>query len=259
MDSLNIFGYAAIGFSACFYFSLALPFFKVLQCKLNYEYTPIIFIDAIYVDSLIWYIFADKIFCDQLKLSSIIGCCCSLFLIAIYLGFELKKYLIDSVLNCLILILGTLVIYRGLNFVIEDDQLIGKIAVGTKIITFCSLFYMIYKVIKEKNYKLISPIINITYMAACIGWLLFGKFANEKNIMIANGIGIALCCIQLIVYFNFKKRFPGYSGSSSTIEIERSSSEDTKKDESTTMSIGEESQDKGKEKPVKIINRVIEN
>ena len=256
MDYLNIFGYVATGLSVCFYCSLALPFFNVLRCKLNYEFTPIGIIDTIYIDSIAWYIFADKILCDQLKLNSCIGAICSLLLIVIYLVFELKKYLIDSVLNCLILVLGTLVMHKGLTIVVEDAQLVGKIAIGTKILTFFMPILMIFRVIKEKNYKLISVNIILTYMASCIGWCLFGKAANDINIMIANGIAIALCFIQFIVYLNFKRKYPHYSGSSSTIGIESSTTEDVKKDESTTMTIDEESQDKAKEKPVKIITRI---
>ena len=136
MDYQNIFGYAATGLSVCFYCALTLPFLNVLRCKSSYEFTPISIIDTIYIDTLVWYIFAEKIECEQLKLSNMIGCCCSLLLIAIYLGFELKKYAIDSILNCLILILGTLVTHKGLTMVVEDPQIIGKFAIAAKLITF---------------------------------------------------------------------------------------------------------------------------
>ena len=255
MDYQNIFGYTATGLSVCFYSSLVIPFFNVLRCKLNYEYTPIALIDTIYVDSLAWYIYADKILCDQLKLCNTIGACCSLILITIYLAYELKKYLVDSILNCLILILGTLVLHKGLTIVIEDAQVVGKICIGTKLISLFVPVLLICRVIKEKNYKLISVNITVTYMASCIGWVLFGKAANDINIMCANTVGVILCLIQFIVFLNFRKKYHRYSGSSSTIGIENISGEETKT-ESTTMNIDEESQDKEKEKPVKIITRI---
>ena len=52
----------------------------------------------------------------------------------IYLAFELKKYLVDTILNALIFILGTLALHKGLSMVIEDAQMVGKICVGTKLI-----------------------------------------------------------------------------------------------------------------------------
>lgn len=255
MDYQNIFGYAALGLSSCFYLTLAIPFLNVLRCKLNYEYTPIVFIDTIFVDALTWYIYADKIVCEQLKLCNTIGACCTLLLIVIYLAFELKKYLIDSILNCLILILGTLVIYKGLTIVVEDADMIGKICIGTKILTFIIPIILTFRVIKEKNYRLISLNSTITYMISCIGWILFGKASFDINIIIPNAIGVVLFFIQFIVYLNFKKKYPTYSGPSSTIGIETASTE-YKKDESTTMHIDEESQEKAREKPVKIVTRL---
>ena len=255
MDYQHIFGYVATGLSSCFYLSLVLPFLNVIRCRLNYEFTPIALIDTIYIDSVAWYIYGDKILCDQLKLCNTIGACCTLLLIIIYLVYELKKYLIDSILNALILILGTLVLHKGLTIVVEDAQMVGKICICTKIITFLIPIIRTCRVIKEKNYKLISVNSTLTYMAACIGWVLFGKAANDINIMCPNGIGVFLCFIQFIVYLNFKKKYGRYSGPSSTIGIENVSTEG-KKDETTTMNIDEESQEKAKEKPVKIITRL---
>lgn len=254
MENPNVFGYVAIGLSAFFYCSLVIPFFNVIRCKLNYEYTPIALINTIYIDSISWYIYGDKILCEQVKLCNMIGGGCTLFLISLYLVFELRKYLIDAILNAIILCLGTLVLHKGLTVIVEDSQMVGKICIGTKMITFCIPILLVFKVFKEKNYKLISINSTLTYMAACIGWALFGKFTNDLNIMIANCLGIILCFIQFVVYLNFKKKFPRYTGT--TIGIEKNPSEDTKKDDSTTMTIDEESQEKAKEKPVKIITRI---
>ena len=112
---------------------------------------------------------------------------------------------------------------------------------------------MIYRIVKEKNYKIISIKSTITYMASCIGWTIFGKTVNDFNIMCPNAIGILLSIIQIIAYVSFKKKYSVYSGPSSTIDIERSSLEEAKKDESTTISIDEEKHDKGGERPVKIV------
>ena len=256
MDYQKIYGYVATGLSVLFYCSLSYPFFNVLLCKLSYEYTPIAIIDTIYADAITWYVFADKIFCDQVKLNSLIGGCCSLTLIVIYLAFELRKYIIESILNTIILILGSLVLYKGLNILIEDVQLIGKIAIGTKVITFCAPILTTFRVIKEKNYKLISANITLTYMCSCIGWAWFGKVVNDINIMISNAIGVVLCFIQFIVYLNIKRKYPNYKDSSSTIGIEKSYNEDSKKDTTMTMYADEESQVKAKEKPVKIATRI---
>ena len=73
--------------------------------------------------------------------------------------------------------------------------------------------------------------------------------------MCANGIGAVLGIIQFLVYLNFRKKYQ-YNGPTKTIGIESSSGEDNKKDDSTTMNIDEENQEKTKEKPVKIISKI---
>ena len=258
MDYQNIIGNIAIALSVGFYITLVIPFFNVLRCKVNYEFTPIALINTIYVDSIAWYIYADKILCEPLKICHTIGALCTLLLIIIYLLFELKKYTVDSILNLLILVLGSLVMHKGLTIVVEDAQMVGKVCIATKLITFFTPILIIFRVIKEKNYKLISINNTLSYMFACIGWVLFGKSVNDTNILIPNIAGIVLCFVQFIVYLNFKKKYPHYAAPSSTIGIESSTTEDSKKDESTTMTIDEESQEKAKEKPVKIITRVQE-
>ena len=255
MDIHSASGNTAIGLSACFYLSLFAPFCKVLACKLNYEYTPIALIDTVFVDCLCWYIYGEKMAYEPLKLGNCIGGIASLTLIVIYLIFEIRKYTVDSILNALILVLGALVIQKGLTIVVEDPLMVGRICIGTKLITFCYPVLMIYRTIKGKNYMFISVSITLTYLAACCGWCYFGKNKNDNNIMCANGIGVILGIIQFLVYLNYRKKYQ-YNGPTKTIGIERGTGEDSKKDDSITMNIDEEGQEKGKEKPVKIISKV---
>jgi len=261
MDYQQIFGYMATCFSCCFYFFLVVPFLNVLRCKLNYEFTPIILIDTVYVDAVAWYNYSLKIFNPQLKLCNTIGCCATLILIVIYLAFEVKHYLIDSVLNVLILILGTLVLNKGLSMVIEDATSVGRICMCTKIITFLVPLYLMFKVYQDKNYKLISANITLSYLASCVGWTLFGKSINDYNIMIANGIGILICLVQFGIYLSSKKKYRFQDSSStistSTIGIEKAS-DDTRKDDSFSMSMDnlEEKAARAKEKPVRIVTRI---
>jgi hypothetical protein len=255
MDVINVTGMAAVALSSCFYLAIIFPFCKVLLCKLNYEYTPIALIDTVYVDSLVWYFYGDKILCKQLKYGNCIGGFVSLSLIAIYLLFEIRKYPVDSLLNILILILGTLVIQKGLSIILEDPQIIGKICIGARLITFSYPILMIYRAVKEKNYMFISLSTTVGNLIFCIGWFIFGRNIKDNNVVCANGIGVILGIIQFIVYLNFRKKYQ-YNGPTKTIGIERSSGDDTKKDDSITMNIDEESQERAKEKPVKIITKL---
>lgn len=252
MEFIDIIGYAAIGLSSCFYLTLALPFFNVLRCKENFEYTPIAIINTVYIDCVAWYIYGTKLSCEQIILGHKIGACCTLVLILIYLAFEIRKYLIDTILNALILILGTLVLHKGLTMVVEDAQVVGNICIGTKLLTFLIPMLMVYKVCKEKNYGVLNLNNIIICCGACLAWALFGKCANDMNTMCGNGIGILLCLVQIFVYLTFKSRYPHYSGPTATIGIETTSTEDVKKEENSSINIDDENQ---KEKPVKIMGK----
>ena len=79
---------------------------------MNYKYTPINLVSAIYVECFFWYIYSLKILSEQLMLIKKIGICSMLALMDIYLGLKVKKYTVDRILNLLILVLETLLIQK---------------------------------------------------------------------------------------------------------------------------------------------------
>ena len=257
MEFMLISGWTAISLSSCFYFSLSIPFFKVLGCKENFEYTPIDLVNTIYVDCFAWYIYGLKLLSEQLMFGNKIGICSTLTLMAIYLGFELKKYTVDTILNILILVLGTLVIHKGLYVIVEDTQVVGKICIVTKFITFYNPMVLMFQVFKDKNYKVISLRNTLLYFGANLAWTLFGKSVNDVNVILANGCAVVLCLIQIVVYRFFQKRYVYNSNTpTKTIGIESSTNEEQKREENISDNYDEEKQDKVKEKPVKIVTKV---
>ena len=73
--------------------------------------------------------------------------------------------------------------------------------------------------------------------------------------MFPNALCIVLSLVQIIIYINLSRKFPaiGQREFSSTIGIETTSSDEGKKEE-TPIKIDEDTEAKGKEKPVKIYN-----
>ena len=254
MEFMLISGWTAITLSSCLYISLSIPFLRVLGCKENFEYTPIDFVNTIYVDCFAWYIYGLKLLSEQIMFGNKIGICSTLSLMAVYLGFELKKYTVDTILNILILVLGTLVIHKGLYVIVEDTQVIGKICIVTKMITFYSPMMLLFQVFKDKNYKSISLRNAVLYFGASLAWALFGKSVNDINVICANGCAAVLCLIQIIVYKFFQNRYADNNETNKTIGIESSQNDEQKKEEE--FNYDEEKQNKLKEKPVKIISKV---
>ena len=254
MDTIQeVIGWAAAGLTVLYYLAPVEPFLRVLKGRLNFEDTPGVFVTCCYINCFVWYLYGDMVFSDQIKFSNLIASCISLILLIIYLAYELKKYLADSILNALLIITGTFAVYRGLTIIIDDDGIVGKICVGTTIIVFLTPIQILYKVIKEKNYILIPFKSSFIYLFASIAWIAYGILIIDYYLIFAHSVGIILSCIQIIVFLNYKRKFPaiGERSFSSTIGIETTGKEETK--EETGIKIDENNQPQGKPKPVKII------
>ena len=259
------FGWAAAGLSICSFIFPVFPYINVLRGRLNFEDTPAVFVTTSYVNYFCWYIYGDMIFSDQIKYSYMVGSIINLILMIIYLIYEIRKYLVDTILNTLILITGTWALYRALTIIIDDDRIVGKICVGLSCIVFISPVQILYKVLREKNYHLI-PIYNcwISFLFS-ICWVVYGVFITDFYVVFPNALCIVLSLVQIIVYVNFSKKYPtigqkefgssfGQKDFSSTIGIETTSGDDIKKGDNA-IKIDEDSEIKGKEKPVEISNK----
>jgi uncharacterized protein with PQ loop repeat len=258
MDTFQeVCGWVAACFTVCYYLAPIFPFINVIKGKLPFEDTPGVFVTTCYVNCFVWYIYGDMIFSDQVKYSNMVAACVSLILMGIYLIYELKKYLVDSILNTLILITGSWAVYRALTIIIDDDRIVGKICVGTNVVVFLTPIQIIYKVIKEKTYGLIPIKPSFAYLLACIGWIIYGVLITDFYLICPHVAGIILSLVQIAVYYNYKKKYPtiGDKDFSSTIGIEKTGNEETKNEENSIKIDEEENESKIKEKPVKIVNK----
>ena len=258
MDSLQeCVGWGAACLTVLYHLAPIEPFLRVLRGKLNFEDTPGVFVTTCYVNCFVWYVYGDMIFSDQIKYSYLVASCVSLHLMVIYLIYELRKYLVDSILNALIIITGTWAVYRALTIIIDDDRIVGKICIGTTLVVFLTPIQTLYKVIKEKNYILIPFYSSIVYLFASIVWVVYGVMISEFYIVCPNTAGIIISLIQIFIYLNFKRKYPiiGERDISSTIGIETSGMEETKKEE---PSVKIDDDKPTREKPVKIVSKTDE-
>jgi len=243
-------GWIAATFNICFYLSPTLNFVKVLKGKVNFEESPGVYVTTCYVNSFIWFIYGDMIFSDQVKISNMISALINLIFMLIYLAFELRKYFIDAILNTLILITGSWAVYRALTIVIDDDRVVGDICIGTTFIIFLSPIQILYKVFKEKNYNIIPVFAAIIYLSGCLSWFIYAIFIKDFYLAFPHALGVILSGVEIAVYVNCKRRYPGIgeNGASGTIDIVSGGNDDIKKEE-TPIKI-----DEGK--PVEIVNKL---
>jgi len=248
------FGWIASFLTMFLYINLIIPYINLIKGKVNYEDTPGIIVTANYINSFCWYIYGDMIYSYQIKYCNLIGAIISLILIGIYLVYELKKYAIDAILNAIMIITGTYAAYRALTILVEDDDVLGKVVVGTSCGVLFSPILLIYKVIKEKNYNLIP--INSAYVSigSTFCWIGYGVLTTDLYVIFPYLVGLILAIIQIVIFFNYKKRYftIGEKQFTSTIGIETNGNEN----ENENKELGEEDlQIDGKEKPVKIVEK----
>jgi hypothetical protein len=256
MDKVQeISGWLAMAVTTCSFLFPVFPYLNVLRGRMNYEDTPSFFVISSYINYFCMYVYGDLVFSDQVKYCYLVGSIINCVLMVIYLVYEIRRYLVDTILNALILITGTWALYRCLTIIIDDDRIVGKICVLTFFVVFITPVQILYRVLKERNYNLI-PIYNC-WLSLCFSslWIVYAIFISDFYILFPNIINIILSLAQIAVYINLSRKYPaiGQREFSSTIGIETTSNEEIKNVESQ-IKMDEDTENK-KEKPVKIINK----
>lgn len=250
--------------STSFYIISIAPFYKVIQGKLYFEDSPGFFISACYANCFLWWLYGDLSFSDTVKTTNAISSLICLFGMMIYIFYERKKYLLDSILNFFLIIMVSWSVFKYLSIEVDDPRVAGKYCFCSSIIVFSYFLYNIHKIIIEKKFTIIK-FTNITiYFLNSIIWVCNGLSIKDFYIIIPNSLGVLISLVQIIVYLKYQSKYPcfveenNYTDTTpniSTIVIEKTGNEDKKEDEAV-IKIGDEDQSNIKEKPVKIISKV---
>lgn len=253
MDLEDLVGWIGCFTTICFYITQLIPFIKVIQKKLYFEDAPGFFISCCYINCFLWMIYGDMIFSDQLRIANMVGCGICLIAMIIYLFFEIKKYVLDSILNILILVMASWAVYKYLTIAVYDDRIIGMICIFSSFIIYSYFSFIISRVIKERNYMLINFTNTIIYFFSSIIWFSYGIISKDIYIIFPYSIGIIISLIQIVIYLNYEIKFLiiGEKEFISTIGIE---SPEHKKEE-IEIKNGEEIST-SEEKPVKIVSKI---
>ena len=263
----DFFGWVAAIMTIYFFIVPIVPFYKVIKGKLNYEETPGAYITLVYLNCLCWYVYGDYIYSDQMKLCYLVGIITSFILLAIYLLFEQRKYTHDAILNAVIIINATLVIYKGLNIVVDDVDNIARICLAISLPILFYPIYTIYQVIKRRNYNIIPYKTSWYSMAVSLCWIIYSVLFDEFYIILPNVFIYILSSIQVFLYYRYKKIYTISDDNTISIisfekpkeEMEKEEKEDKKEKKEKKSSANkkrndqEESQPVLEEKPVQII------
>ena len=248
-------GWIAAVVNLYFFITPIKPFINLLKGKITFEETPGIFTTICYINCVCFYTYGELTFSDQMRLSYIIGSAIFLILIMIYLYYEIRKYIFDSILNFLILATGTYSVYVGLTVILDDDQIAAKFCNATSLAYFFFPIQTIYKVITYKNYKIIAVKYNWIHVFTSFNWTVYGALILENLLVYPHVINIILCLIQLYIYYSYKKKYPSIEekdNNNDTIGIESNSNEEGKNDDFKIKGFEEENSNI-KNRPVKIV------
>ena len=260
LDLENVVGWIGCILTSCFYLTQLGPFFEIIKGKLYFEDAPLFIICSSYINCFFWMVYGRIIISNQLKIANIISCLICLFAMAIYIIYEVRKYVIDSILNALILITGSYGAYNYSNINLKNEKIVGLFCIYSSAIIYIYYCFIIYRVIKEKNYMLIRFTYIIIYLIGSLFWLAYGIIKKDQYVIYPYSIGIIISLIQIIIYLNFEKKYPiiGKKYLTSTVGIE-SSEIDPKNRDATFIKIGEEIPSKFKVKHVKILKTKLDN
>jgi solute carrier family 50 protein (sugar transporter) len=257
VDLEDTVGWIGCGITTCFFVPQLTPFIKILQKKLYFEDAPGFFISICYSNCFLWMIYGDMIFSDPVRITNMIACFICFIAMMIYLIYETKKYLIDSILNFLIIFMASWSVYKYLSIEIDDDKVVGNLAICSSIIVHLYFSYTIYKVIKEKNFMLINFTPTAIYFVSSLLWLAYGVITKDLYMVIPNSMGVVISLIEIIIYINYEKKYPAIS----TVDVEGNTNEEIKKEESEIKNIEDNKSEDPKEEPepepqpVNIINQ----
>lgn len=253
------FGWAAATLTLFFIITPMIPFYQVIKGKLNYEDTPGPFVTLNYFNYFCWYLYGDLLYSFQLKYCNLVGAISCAILLCIYLYYEVKKYVADAILNFLILVSGSYMVYVSLTNIIDDDKIIGLICIGTYLLVLFFPAQLIYKVLREKNYYRIQFCSEWLSLLISSCWVIYGVLYDEIYIVIPQLIKIILSMIQITIFVNYRRKYPGIGekeNGSNVVFENTGNEENNKKDDNNIKEVEEDIQSNIKEKPVKIVGKI---
>ena len=253
----TVFGWAGACFTIYSFIIPIYPFFQLLKGKIYFEEAPGALAFFNYLNCFCWYLFGDLIYSTQLKYMNLFGAFINFISLCIYLLYESKKYKVDTILNSIIIISGSYLIYQLFYKVIENDDTIAKTCNFTFIFTFIFPCINIYRVIQKKSYVLINYFATCLSMIGSISWIVYAYFTFDFYIAAPYCIKMIIDGIQIFLYIKYRTKYSKIEEgipSPSTIGIETNESnenDDNKSEENTKMKIDDDLTSQ----PVKIIEK----
>ena len=207
IDGLEeLIGWIGAFFTVCFYLYLIYPCVKIIREKSFFEENLVIDLSTYQINSFLWHIYGDMIFCDQIKISNMIGSVISYILMIIVFMNQVKKYVFSSIKNVVIIIFCSWGIYNSFNHKIEDEYLSGKFCLYFSIVFYLNPVCVIFNVILNEDTGMIQIYKVIIYFLSSIFWLAYGIIIWDYYLKVLNSIGAIISFMHILLYIIYKKK-----------------------------------------------------
>jgi hypothetical protein len=217
-----------------------ISFINFFSNKTSFESIPIARIVGNYINSISFFFYSAVIFNIEARFANLLSAIISFILIVIYFYLELSRYLIDSILNFIILIAGTSCCYQWLSKIIIKEMFVGRIYLITNLTSILIQMQYIFNAIAKKNYSLIPITYDSISFTSYFSWIIYGVFVKDFYLKITNLVCCGITLMQILMYFYYRNEYLRTINVETAIDI----GNENKKDFSSIENM--------KERPVKI-------
>ena len=217
-----------------------ISFINFFSNKASFDRIPIARIVGNYINSISFFFYSAIIFNIETRFTNLLSAIISFILIIIYFYLELSRYLIDSILNFIILIVGTSCCHLWLSKIIIQEMYVGRIYMITNLTSIFIQMQYIFNGIYKKDYSLIPITYDCISFTSYFSWIIYGFLIRDFYLKTTNSICCFICLIQILLYFYYRNEFLKNIVEETSIEM----GEVQKKDFSSIEDM--------KERPVKI-------
>ena len=116
--------------------------------------------------------------------------------------------------------------YNYLSYTIDDEDVIGKIAIGSSLSIYVFNLNSLYNVISQKNLIFLRVNDALQFLAASIFWTIYGIILKDIYIKICFILGGVIAFLEVFTYYIFKNQYSSFIPSNEKYnEVESSDNE----------------------------------
>ena len=194
-------------FTNLFNLTLIYPIIDAFKNKLDFKNVPLLLITLSYFHCLFWLINGKVIFTEPIYICFMISSIICLVPLVIYIITELKRNILDALLNILLLVLIPWGIYKYLTVKLDDDRIISPLCLCASIVFFLYYLYLMFTSSKIQTMNLIDFISSVILLCSSISWIIYGIISIDFYFIISYIIGAVFSSAKIFLYVYNKKKF----------------------------------------------------